>query len=287
MDLRQLEYVDAVGRHLSFTRAAEELHVAQPALSFAIRHLESELGVRLFDRTSRRVSLTDAGQAFVDTARRVLGDVAQLKTDMSHYADGTRGVLRTSWWYHLDPQGVAFLRRYSAANPGVQVSVVECPAPAALDLLRSGELDLALLLLSDRLDLTGIEHRVIRTEPYVLVTQIDHPLAGRGSVSVDELAQEQFIAPLPGTAIRQCFDDALTGHVAPPVVVETNEVAATLELVSAGVGSAVVTPSIATRIGFPVGFVRIEGSPPCVLAVAWAAGPHDRAVQRAIDLLAA
>ena len=153
--------------------------------------------------------------------------------------------------------------------------------------MRSGELDLALVVLSQRLDLTGVEHRVIRTEPYVLVTQIDHPLASRGSVTVDELAQEPFIAPRPGTAIRQCFDDALEGHVAPPIVVETNEVAAMLELVSAGVGSAIVTPSIATRIGFPVGFVRIEGSPPCVLAVAWATGPHDRAVQRAIDLLLA
>ena len=65
MDIRQIEFVDAVARHGNFTRAANELHVAQPAVSAAIRHLEDELGVRLFERTSRHVALTDAGEAFL------------------------------------------------------------------------------------------------------------------------------------------------------------------------------------------------------------------------------
>lgn len=284
MDLRQLEYVDAIARNQSFTRAAEDLHVAQPGLSLAIRQLESELGVRLFDRTSRRVNLTSAGYAFVEAARGVLADVGQLQTEMSHYADGTRGVLRASWWHHISPQGLPFLRDYNAANPEVQVSVIECAAPKALDLLRSGELDIASFIMSDRLDLTGIEHRVLRSEPYVLVTQIDHPFAHRGSVSLDELAQEPLIAPHPGTSARQIVD-ALVGPVSPPIVVETNEAAAMMDLVSSGLGSAIVTASIATRVGAPVGIVRIEGAPLCVLIVAWAAGSHDRAVQRAIDLV--
>ena len=110
MDLRQFEYVDAIARNQSFTRAAEDLHVAQPGLSLAVRQLESELGVRLFDRTSRRVNLTSAGHAFVEAARGVLADVTQLQTEMSHYADGTRGVLRASWWYHVGPQGIPWLR---------------------------------------------------------------------------------------------------------------------------------------------------------------------------------
>jgi DNA-binding transcriptional LysR family regulator len=194
-------------------------------------------------------------------------------------------VLRASWWYHLDPQGVAFLRDYSAANPGVQVSLSESASPEALDLLRSGELDIALLVFSDRLDLTGIEHRVLWTEPCVLVTHVDHPHASRGSVRIEELAGEPFIVPRRGTSARLCFEDALVGHVAPPIVAETNEVGAMLDLVSAGVGSAVVTASIATRFGAPVGVVRIEGAPHLVLAVAWATGPHSAAVESAIDLL--
>jgi len=176
------------------------------------------------------------------------------------------------------------VRDYSAANPGVRVSLTECAAPDALDLLRSGELDIALVVFSNRLDLTDIEHRVLWTEPCVLVTPVDDPLASRGAVSIDELAGEPFIAPRPGTSARLCFDDALFGHVVPPIVAETNDVGSMLELVSAGVGSAVVTASIATRIGAPVGLVRIEGAPHLVLAVAWAAGPHSVAVQSAIDL---
>lgn len=286
MDLRQLEYVDAIARNQSFTRAAEDLHVAQPGLSLAVRQLEAELGVRLFDRSSRHVNLTSAGQVFVDAARSVLADVAQLQTEMSHYADGTRGVLRASLWYHVSPPCVSILREYNAANPGVQMSVVECPAPKALDFLRSGELDIASFVMSDRLDLTGIEHRVIRTEPAVLVTQIDHPLASRGSVHVDELAEEPLIMPHLGTSARQSLD-ALVGPISPPIVAETNEVAAMLDLVSIGIGSAVAAASVATRIGAPVGIVRIEGAPPWVLAVAWASGPHDLAVQRAIDVVSA
>ena len=181
---------------------------------------------------------------------------------------------------------MAFVRDYRAANPGVQVSLSEWAAPDALDLLRAGELDIALVVFSDRLDLTGIEHRVLWIEACILVTQVDHPFVSRGTVSIDDLAGQPFIAPRPGTAARLCFDDALVGHVVPPIVAETNEVGSMIDLVSAGVGSAVVTASIATRIGAPVGLVHIGGAPHLVLAVAWAAGPHSGAVQSAIDLLA-
>lgn len=194
-------------------------------------------------------------------------------------------VLRASWWYHLDPHGVAFVSSYTAANPGVQVSLSECPSPDALDLLRSGELDIALVVLSDRLDLTGIEHRVVWTEPCVLATPVDHPYASRGSVRIDELAGESFIVPRRGTSARLCFEDALVGHGAPTIVAETNEVGAMLDLVSAGVGCAVVTASIATRTGAPVGVVRIEAAPHLVLAVAWASRLHRGPDQSAIDLL--
>src|ERR1700720_4185360 len=109
MDLRQLAYVDAVARTASFTRAAEELHIAQPALSQAIRTLEAELGVRLFDRTSRRVALTDAGSSFVEEARAILSRSAALQEDMTLYAGALRGRVRLSIWYHLDPSLPHFL----------------------------------------------------------------------------------------------------------------------------------------------------------------------------------
>src|SRR5918997_5047374 len=103
MDLRQLEYAVAVAEHGNFTRAAARLHVAQPALSVAMRRLETELGVRLFHRTSRRVALTDAGAAFVGRARRILADTNELRTLMHAFAGGSRGRLRVSAWYHIEP----------------------------------------------------------------------------------------------------------------------------------------------------------------------------------------
>jgi LysR family cyn operon transcriptional activator len=77
MDLRQLGYVEAVARHASFTRAAAELHVAQPALSHAVPSVEAKLGLQLFERTSRHVVITDAGQAFVARARNFTGQSRQ------------------------------------------------------------------------------------------------------------------------------------------------------------------------------------------------------------------
>src|SRR5919204_384899 len=100
MELRQLRYVVAVADHLHFTRAAEALHVAQPALSQQVRRLERELGLDLFTRTSRSVALTDAGEAVVARARRILGEVDAIGQDL----DAMRGTLRRA------PAAEAFLQ---------------------------------------------------------------------------------------------------------------------------------------------------------------------------------
>lgn len=120
MDLRQIAYVEAVARNANFTRAAAELHVAQPALSVAIRRLEAELGVRLFERTSRRVTLTPAGSAFLKRTSRVSREVEALAQEMREYAGGIRGRLRLSAWYHVEPDLVDFMRDFTAANPLVE-----------------------------------------------------------------------------------------------------------------------------------------------------------------------
>src|SRR3954468_1294075 len=121
MDLRQLQYVDAVARRLSFTAAARELHMAQPALSKSIAKLEDELGTRLFDRTSRRVALTDAGVTFLARARRILAEVGNLTTEISEFGEGTRGTVRVSTWFHTEPMLPQFLHDFIAQNPGIQV----------------------------------------------------------------------------------------------------------------------------------------------------------------------
>src|SRR5436190_20815195 len=187
MDLRQIEYVGAVARTMNFTRAAVELHVAQPALSAAIRRLETELGVQLFRRTSRRVELTDAGVAFLERSRHVAVEIERLGEEMHAYARGVVGRLRISAWYHVDPELGRFLRQFLIDNPRVDMAILEVPTEEAVGRLRDGELDIAMLVLLPAVDLAGLEHLVVRRERYHLLLPIGHPLANRPSVRLADV----------------------------------------------------------------------------------------------------
>jgi LysR family transcriptional activator of glutamate synthase operon len=136
--------VEAVARHRHFTRAAEELHIAQSALSHQIRRLERELGTALFERTSRRVRTTEAGEAVAARARRVLAEVDGARDEV----DELRGVLRGRIWIgallpagELDVPGL--LARFSQEHPGVEVGLREGIAADMLRFLAAGELDAA------------------------------------------------------------------------------------------------------------------------------------------------
>ena len=286
MDIRQIEFVDAVARHGNFTRAANDLHVAQPAVSAAIRQLEDELGVRLFERTSRHVALTDAGEAFLSGARRVMAELSDLSDAMREFDQGTRGVLRASWWHQADPQTVGYLSDYTIKNPGVEVSIVEWSTSESLAGLRRGELDLAMVTLPASIDLTGLRHTVLRRERYAFVVAQDHPLAEKDSVRVGDLAEERFIVTRPGTGLRSCFDYVFAGRdVAPQIVIETNALGAMLALVADGAGSAILPPTMARQAPRQLKLVTLVDAPDLVLAVLWLEGPHTRIVQRAIDLV--
>jgi LysR family transcriptional regulator, transcription activator of glutamate synthase operon len=180
MELRQLRSVEAVARHRHFTRAAEELHVAQSALSHQIRRLEQELGTPLFERTSRSVTTTDAGEAIAARARRVLAEVDAAREEV----DELRGVLRGRIWIGaflpaggLDVPGL--LARFSRAHPGVEVGLRE---GIAADMLR--------FLAADELDAAFAPDRA--------------PAAPR--VTVADLAQHAIVAPRRGSAITSVLD---------------------------------------------------------------------------------
>ena len=286
MDLRQLTYVVAVADAGNFTRAAEQLHVAQPALSVSVRRLERELGVRLFDRTSRRVALTDAGEAFVAIARRVVSETDDLSTVMAAFAAGTRGHLRISAWYHVEPRLADFLRDLTGEIPEIDVTILELASGAAIQAIRDGELDLALVDIWDEDELAGTEHLVLRREPHVLVTPPRHPFAGRPSVRLGDVLPEPFVVALAGTPLRRCYEHAFANRAERPrTVIETNELASTVAFVSAGLGSAILIPSIVAPIALPVGVVKIRDAPQAILAVVWPVGPGTPARDVALGLI--
>src|SRR5215207_8927290 len=126
MDLRQLRYAEAVARHRHFTRAAEELHVAQSALSHQIRRLEAELGTELFARTSRTVVPTEAGEAVAARARAVIAEVDGVREEVDDLEGLVKGRITIG---ALLPAGAidvpALLARFSHAHPGVDVTLQE------------------------------------------------------------------------------------------------------------------------------------------------------------------
>jgi LysR family transcriptional regulator, transcription activator of glutamate synthase operon len=270
MDLRQLRYVVAVARFGGFTRAAEALHVAQPALSLAIRQLETELGVRLFDRTSRRVKPTDAGVALADRAARILNEVEGAAEEMAEFAGALRGTIRTSIWFHLDPALPMLLQGFILANPGVRVSIVELPTPAAIEELRAGALDFGVLGLALPVDLGGLESITLREEPLVLAVRAGHPLARERTIPIARLAEVPLIMARPETTLRPAIEHALAAAgVTPDVILETNEIAAAVAYVSIGIGGAILTRTAIEGVGRPVAIVPIENAPIYGVALTW------------------
>jgi LysR family transcriptional regulator, transcription activator of glutamate synthase operon len=205
MELRQLRSVEAVARHRHFTRAAEELHVAQSALSHQIRRLEQELGTPLFERTSRSVTTTDAGEAIAARARRVLAEVDAAREEV----DELRGVLRGRIWIGaflpaggLDVPGL--LARFSRAHPGVEVGLREGIAADMLRFLAADELDAAFCLLAGETPDDLAVERLSHDEVVAAFAPDRAPAAPR--VTVADLAQHAIVAPRRGSAITSVLD---------------------------------------------------------------------------------
>lgn len=274
MDIRQLEAVAAVARLGSFTRAAEELFVAQPALSATVRRLEDELGLRLFDRTTRRVALTPAGEAFVRRAERVLGDLREMRAEMADHAGAARGRLRVGAWYTVDPWLPEMLSPFHAAHPAVEVTVREVNSDRMLDLLRAGDLDVALPVLRPGLDLDEIELLPYIEEPFVLAAPPRSPLAAMRSVTLADIAGEPLITFNPGSSLRRLVEQAFAASgVEPRVALETIETSAARAMVSSGLGVAILPASVAARPGPPVVVIPLDAPPVRRSAVAWRKGP--------------
>jgi DNA-binding transcriptional LysR family regulator len=190
VELRQLRYFVAVAEELNFTRAAERLHIAQQPLSAAIARLEHLLGAKLFDRTTRRVRLTEAGTALLEPARATLQAADAAVGAVRLVAAGEAGDvsigLSAGAWYGLGE----FFEALGARHPGLRLHVHQQSTRPLLDAVRAGRLDLAVGLCT-RVpeDLAACR---LKDEPVVLVIAATHPLAGRPAAALGELRDETF-----------------------------------------------------------------------------------------------
>ena len=253
MELRRLKYFVAVAEELNFRRAAEHLHVAQPAVSQQVRKLECELGVDLFRRNKRAVALTPAGVAFLDEARRTLRQAEAAAQVARQASEGALGRLRIGYQRGPLPAPLSeAITRFAVRFPGVGITPETVSARQAVSDVTSGRLDVAVVGLP--ILAPGLRVTVLSEERTVAAVPDRHRLSGRPELQLDHLGETPLI--LPSRHDNPAFHDGVLGAcrsagIAPSLIV-TNEssVDHTLLLVAAGMGIAVL-PESATRYGAP------------------------------------
>ena len=286
MELRHLRYFVAVAETCHFGRAAERLHIAQPALSQAIRQLEGQLGAPLFTRTTRHVALTPAGEYLLDEARRILASLDAAGAGVQRIAEGRRGLVRVGFTgAAVFSQLPRVARTLERDLPEVALEVqADQLTPQLCDGLREGSIDLAVLRPPATGD--GIVVRTIAVEPLVLALPADHHLVGAPEISVADLRSEGFVLySTPDSAVneailRVCREAGFTPrreHVAPGTVV-------LLALVAAGLGIGLVPASAKALPLDGLVFADVVDAGSIDLALAWRAQPSTL-VESVVDAL--
>jgi DNA-binding transcriptional LysR family regulator len=193
-ELRHLRYFVAVAEELNFSRAARRLNMAQPPLSVAIRQLEQEMGVTLFDRTSHEVRLTEAGNSFLAGAQRTLAEADAAVSAAQRAAAGKVGSLRVGHNWSAQFETLPALgRAFTQHHPDVELLTEEMRPNRMAAALRSGTIDVALALYPDVVG--ELSYQPIRREGVVAVLSSSHPLARKEAISLDALADEFLLFP--------------------------------------------------------------------------------------------
>ncbi len=239
--LRQLQAFKTVAEFGSFTRAADRLKVAQPALSLSIRELERELNLRLFDRTTRRVELTSAGREFLQSADRLLADLERAVRNAQELSERKRGRIVLAapplLAAMIAPGAIA---EYNTAFPGIDVGLVEGTNEQILEKLRSGEADCAIGTFDDRED--GIRREGLAQDVLTLFCPPSHPLARQKRVRWRDLLDHRLILLTRDSNIRALIDRTLSelGENTTKPLYEVSQMTTAIMLVEAGLGPAVL-----------------------------------------------
>jgi DNA-binding transcriptional LysR family regulator len=204
--LRQLKAFEAVARHLSFSRAAEELHLTQPAVSTQIRTLEGHVGATLFEQLGKKTYLTQAGTELLQFCRAIIGQFEAAEAAMEQFrgiAGGRLNVAVISAGDYFFPQlMVAFARRH----PGVQLNLTVHNREELLGQLAANRTDLAVMVRPPAE--SGTQNDAFAPHPYVIVAAPDHPLVGRGPIGMAELLQHAFVVRERGSDTWHSMEDA-------------------------------------------------------------------------------
>src|ERR1700676_4743692 len=254
MDLRQLRAAVEVARTRSFTRAAEGLGVAQPALSQAIAALERELGLSLFERTSRRVRPTGAGAALVERAARIPADVDALRRQMVERAGAGRGrVVVGSIQLFSETVLPGILAAFHRRHPDVDLVLREDVSQPMFAGLRAAELDCAIVNVDDPSAYPEFVFETLYRDELAIAVAASHPLAKQRSTTFPALRNADWVGFRSGSGLHATLHDAAQRHgFVPRIVVESGDALTLRSLVSEGLGIALLPRSFLDEPGPPI-----------------------------------
>jgi DNA-binding transcriptional LysR family regulator len=272
MELRQLAYFVAVAEERNFTRAAERIPIAQPAISQQIRRLESELGERLFVRDRRGVSLTPAGQALLPNARATLAAVEGGREAVAALSGLLTGRLVLGLVHPLPDRRVPrLLGAFHRAHPAIELTLIEDQTDALLAGVEAGELHAALIGLGryDRAP-TNAQSLLVAREPVVVAVHPRHQLAGRDSIPLRALRDEPMVTLTRASKLRSILEAACQGvGFVPRIAAETSDLGVVVELAAEQLGVAVLPSS---ALDGTTGLVQLRLSHPKLdrrIVLAW------------------
>ena len=245
--LRQLQFFIAAAEQGSVSGAARALSISQSSITEAIRALENDLGVTLFDRQARGIDITHKGSAFLRHARQILADVATARTTFQNDAETATGRLSLGVTSLVAGYVLSdILSRFRRAFPQVELNVIEDNGDYLQHLLIGGELDVAVLLTSSVKDRMALHVETLLVSPYRLWLPLAHPLAQQEAITLDELAGQPLIQLMVDEIEESTRRLMAALAVKPQIAFRTRSVEAVRSLVATGAGLAIL-PSLVYR----------------------------------------
>ena len=289
MELRQLKYFLAVAEELHFGKAARRMNISQPPLSQQIKQLEDELGAKLFERTSRSVSLTPEGDFFMKEAKSVLEKLDRAGETVKAMARGEEGQLAIGFVVIINQTHLPeVIRDFRSRSPNVRLELKEMSTNSQLSGLSNGDLDIGFIR-SYGHNLNGFRTKTYLKENYVLALPDHHPLAGKSEIRLSDLTDDSLIMfnreyqPDLFDSIIKKFTDA---GVKPRMIQETNRRLTAIALVAAGMGVSPV-PESTKRLGREgVVYLPIADPLPAIEVIAvWPENRSSRALESFVQVL--
>ncbi len=238
MEVHQLQYILEVAKQRHFTRAAESICVGQSSLSQQIAKLEDELGVKLFERTTRMVYLTPAGEEFVQCAQRILSEIESAKQCMDAHSGTLRGKLNVGTITTLtNIEFGSIMASFHQLHPNLNLDIVQAGSYKLLELLRSREIEIALLTLPSLDECRDMDTVHLADDEYVLVMSDKHRFAGRKIIDLSEAANENFVFHKKDQSIFHiCLQACREAGFEPNIVCHSSGSSISFALIGAGMG---------------------------------------------------